>query len=154
MNLPVPIKSLLMAAVALTLTTGCQNTPELEDPTNYSVVIGERELYTEPVEFHEDLGFHARMAGDSLILSWRNNRSDEVEVHAEDLAFITGPDRENDIFRFTLETINLANFRPLVLNSGQKGVMVVEPRVPFPLRGYRIAYFNQRQNLMARADIQ
>lgn len=136
------------------LLVGCRSKPELDDPSTYSVIIGEQDLYTDPVNYRDDLGLHARAVRNNLVLSWRNNRASEISVRAEDLALIAGPDRETDIYPFTVANVNMGQFRPLLLQPGQSGVMVVEMRVPVPLQGTRIAYFNRRQEVMIRADIE
>lgn len=150
---------LARAAVLLMLpwlAAACARTPppELDDPAEYRTIVGNEELFTEPATYHDDVGLHARAARNILILSWRNHRSGEIMVRAEDLALITGPDRERDIHPFTSTNVNLSNFTPLILQPGQSGVMTIEMRTPFPLEGTRLAYFNRRQEVMVRADVE
>lgn len=136
------------------LVAGCRSTPELDDPTTYTVIIGQQEFYTEPVQFRDDIGLHARAVRNSLILSWRNNRAGEIMVRPEDLALIAGQDRDADVYPFNMTTINMSRFQPLILKGGQAGVMVVEMRLPITLTGTRVAYFNRRQDLMVRAEVE
>ncbi|MCC5875106.1 MAG: hypothetical protein JJU11_02695 [Candidatus Sumerlaeia bacterium] len=150
--------ALLLASIPLLLTSlvlvGCRSKPELDDPSTYSVIIGEQDLYTDPVNFRDDIGLHVRAVRNTLVLSWRNNRAEEISVRPEDLALIAGPDRETDVFPFTMANVNLSRFRPLLLQPGQSGVMVAEMRISSPLQGSRLAYFNRRQDLMIRADVE
>jgi len=139
----------------MALLGACSRTPpDLDDPSEYRTIVGDEQLYTEPTSFNDDIGLHARAARNVLILSWRNHRSGEIMVRAEDLALITGPDRDGDIHPFNTANVNMSRFTPLILQAGQSGVMAVEMRTPFPLAGTRLAYFNRRQELMARADVE
>lgn len=139
----------------MALFSSCSRTPpDLDDPSEYRTIVGDEQLYTEPTSFHDDIGLHARAARNVLILSWRNHRDGELMVRAEDLAIITGPDREHDIHPFNTANVNMSRFTPLILQPGQSGVMAVEMRTPFPLSGARLAYFNRRQEVMVRADVE
>jgi hypothetical protein len=145
---------LLLAALLILPLGGCRQKPILDDPSRYTVIVGDQDYFSEPVSFRDDIGLHARAVRNTLVLSWRNNRAEEIMVRPEDLFLVTGPNRETDVFPFNTMNVNLARFTPLLLKSGQAGVQVVEMRVPFQLAGQRVAYNNRRQELMVRTDVE
>jgi hypothetical protein len=143
------------ALVLAALATAACSRPELDDPTRYTVIVGDDEHFTEPTSIEADgVALHARAEGNVLILSFRNDRPDEVTVTLDDLLVLSGPDRQRDVHPLTPVTADIRAFTPIILKPGERAVRLIPMRLDFPLRGHRVAYYNRRQSIKARAVIE
>ena len=147
-----PVHTLFFLMSATMVLASCGGgKPELEDPDQYRVTVGSESVYTEPVKFEKDFGIHARRDGNKLVISAANNRSDEVHIVYTDLALIrpsAGSPAERKPILISPEKADLRQVVPLVLRSGEQGVMQIPLRNPALMNNARLVYNNPRKNII------
>ena len=143
----------LLLASALVLAPGCAK-PELGNPADWEVTLGEDDLFTEPADQNDGVGLHAKAQGQNLVISLRNNRRSPVTIYPVNFLLITGPNRESDIHPVSPVTATLRAVPPVILGPGQRGVMTIPMRLTFPLSGTRLALYNPDLDIKVRTDVQ
>lgn len=153
------IVAVAAAALMVTAPLGCGK-KKLTKPEDLASLVNTT-VFTEPTEVHEGVGMDARVAnprsaagGPLIVVSVRNDRTQELVVYFRDLAFITGPDRKNDLVTLTADTARLDNVMPLVLQPGERGAIGLPMKVSRTFQGSRLVYNNPRDNIRFFVTVQ
>ncbi len=151
------LPALVLAAMGL-LAAGCagdekEPAVDLGDPSEFTVIAGDTAAYQDPANYQQNVGLHARMEGNALVVSMHNQRQQEITLTHTDLAIITGANPDDMVF-INPATADLRKFTPLILKPGQRGVRRLPMKTGRNYAGMRLVYNNPRQQIRFFVSIQ